>query len=187
MENEVWKDVIDYEGIYQVSNTAKIRSIDRLCYVENHGKTRCSVTQKRKGRIIIPYRSKRTGYYMVVLSKNGVHKTKNIHRLMAVAHIPNPENKPQVNHKDGNKVNNKIENLEWVTHKENIIHAFENKLVKGSVGEGSHLSKLKKEDVLIIRDMLSKGVSMGVIARKYLVSRSSIFSIKHNESWKYAF
>lgn len=99
---EVWKDVEGYEGLYQVSIFGNLYS----SYV------------KRKLQLSLD----EYGYKQVILVKNGVRKRHLLHRMVAQAFIPNPENKPQVNHIDENKTNNNVSNLEWVTSKENINH-----------------------------------------------------------------
>lgn len=107
LPNEVWKDIPDYEGIYQVSNKGRIKSLARI--VGN-----C----KRKDKIIIP-KDNGTDYYKVNLYKNGKHKNHYVHKLVASVFINNESNKPCINHKDYNRKNNNVENLECVTYKEN--------------------------------------------------------------------
>jgi hypothetical protein len=113
---EIWKDIPNYEEQYQVSNLGRVKSKERIVLRNNKHK----IHLKEK----ILYQGERSGYKVVFFIKNGIKKSFQIHRLVADAFIPNPENKPQVNHIDGNKVNNKITNLEWVTAKENINHAY---------------------------------------------------------------
>lgn len=107
---EVWKDVKGYEGLYQVSSLGRVKSVRRYEYTRWYGGELKSIRQGR--------------YLRTSLCKNGKLKTHNIHRLVAEAFIPNPKNKPEVNHIDGNKENNNVNNLEWVTRKENAIHAY---------------------------------------------------------------
>ena len=111
---EVWKDIKDYEGLYQVSNLGNVRSLDKIlkAYIKN---------QKniiRKGKKLKPRYDKK-GYQMVVLYKNGIGKNFKVHRLVAEAFIPNPNNLPQINHKDETKRNNIFTNLEWCDCKYN--------------------------------------------------------------------
>lgn len=123
--NEIWKDINGFEGFYQVNNYGTIRSIDR--YV-NHPKGGKKIA---RGKITNQYIGTH-GYYIVVINKDGKTFTKTVHRLMAIAFLDNPENKREVNHKDGNKLNNNLSNLEWNTSSENRQHAFDNDLQKGS-------------------------------------------------------
>lgn len=111
MIGEIWKDIKGYEGIYQVSNLGRVKSLKR--YSNNNANT--------KDRLLKPSFNKK-GYLRVVLCKNGIQYNKTIHRLVAEAFIPNPDNKPQVNHIDEDKTNNRISNLEWMTNKENRNH-----------------------------------------------------------------
>lgn len=110
---EVWKDIPNYEGHYQASNLGRIKSL------------------KRKGRILKQGIS-HNGYLSVVLSKNGKVKTYRVHRLICNTFIDNHFNKPEINHIDGNKKNNKISNLEWCTCSENMIHAYSTGIFKAS-------------------------------------------------------
>lgn len=111
---EIWKDIPEYKGEYQASSIGRVRSIDR--YVSGRGDTKRFV----KGKVLSPG-VKWNGYEHVSLS-NG--KDCNVHRLIAITFITNPKRKPCVNHKDGNKRNNKTSNLEWVTHSENEFHSI---------------------------------------------------------------
>lgn len=101
---EIWRDVIGYEGLYQVSNYGRVKSLNY------HG--------GKKEKVLKPGKD-RCGYLYVVLCKEGSHKKYKVHRLVAQAFIPNPNNYPCVNHKDENKTNNCVDNLEWCTYKYN--------------------------------------------------------------------
>lgn len=114
---EIWKDISGYEGLYQVSNLGRVRSFDR--YVRNGTSNR----NIKRGKILKPCVT-RDGYLQLNLIKDKKKKVSTIHRLVAKAFIENPENKPCVNHIDGNKQNNNVTNLEWVTYSENTIHAM---------------------------------------------------------------
>ena len=110
---EIWKDIIGYEGTYQVSNLGNVRSLHW-----NHS---------NKIRLLTPFLN--SGYLRVGFRTNNVLKNYLIHVLVANAFIPNPESKPQVNHKDGNKLNNNVSNLEWVSASENVVHAKTHNLI----------------------------------------------------------
>lgn len=130
----IWKDIQGYEGLYQVSNTGDIRGLDRkrfngYSYYDYKGK-------KLKGR------KTRKGYLTVVLYIQNNTRTFPIHRLVAQAFIPNPNNLPQVNHKDGNKQNNCVDNLEWITNKDNQLHAWKLGLQKTRLGKDNPASKV---------------------------------------------
>lgn len=105
---EVWKDIKGYEGYYQISNLGNVKSCNRQIKRLNHLK---NLKEKLKKSTL----DKGTGYYCVVLSKNNKRNKCYIHRLVAEAFIPNPDNLPFVNHKDETRTNNRIENLEWCT------------------------------------------------------------------------
>ena len=108
---EIWVDIKGYEGFYQVSNQGRVRSVEReIIRVDGKKKT-------FKGKIL--NQQIRRGYYIVYLSKNGKTKTVRVHRLIAIAFIPNPENKPHIDHINTITTDNRIENLRWVTPKEN--------------------------------------------------------------------
>ena len=120
-----WKYIKGYEGLYMVSNTGIIKSVDR--YV-NHGRHEGKL-KFIKGRILKQNKNlKRAGYMQVSLWKNNKSREYKVHRIVAEAFIPNPSNLPQVNHIYGDKANNNVNNLEWVTDKENKRHGWENGL-----------------------------------------------------------
>lgn len=129
MLTEKWKPIKNYEGLYEVSNTGKVRSVTREV------KTTNGRTVKTQGKELKPISSKLTArhpnpMFHVELWKNNQRKVFMIHRLVAETFIPNPEGKPQVNHKDGNRYNNGVSNLEWCTCSENSLHAYKTGLTK---------------------------------------------------------
>ncbi len=141
---EEWRDIEGYEGLYQVSNLGRVRSLRNTC-----------------GRLLDEPKIKKAtkdhgGYLTVTFSVEYKRKTYKVHRLVATAFIPNPENKPQVNHINGVKTDNCVKNLEWCTARENMIHAFSVGLNKGSPGEKHHMAKLNNEQVAEIRRIYKK-------------------------------
>lgn len=137
---EVWKDIENYEGIYQVSNLGNVKVLSRQVW---NGKG--FRTQDER---ILQQSNNQWGYNIVTLTKDSKRKPHKVHRLVAQAFIPNPENKEQVNHIDGNKTNNNVNNLEWNTRQENISHAYINKLSPSS--KVSNLIALKNDNGDII-------------------------------------
>ena len=116
---EIWKDIQGYEGVYQISNLGEIKSLERMIVTNDN------ITKKIKEKILKPCLRK-NGYYGIVLKKDDKSKYYAIHRLVAQHFIPNPNNLPQVNHKDENKINNCVENLEWCTSQYNINYGTHN-------------------------------------------------------------
>lgn len=158
---EIWVDVIDHEGRYKVSNLGRVSSF------------------RFEGHILKPLRL-RDNYLAIVLQHaNGTKKHRMIHRLVAQHFIPNPDNKPQVNHKDGNIHNNHADNLEWVTPKENIHHSIRLGLQKTN---GNRV--LDDVQAGIIRDAIHAGFSGGAIAKYFGVSSTVIYGIRHNKTYK---
>lgn len=124
---EVWKDIKGYERLYQISNFGNVRSLDRVFYQKNPWGF-CS-TFKYKGRKISPT-TNRNGYYYVDLTNRQKRKRFYVHRLVAESFIPKDCNRPHINHKDLNKKNNNVENLEWCSREENMRHAVKNNAIK---------------------------------------------------------
>lgn len=157
MEEEIWKDIIGYEGIYKISNTGKI---------------------KNKYGFILANRMKSTKYYGLILYKNNKIKNVYVHRLIAIHFIPNPENKKCVNHINGIKSDYRIENLEWCTYKENSEHAKKNNLLKPATEFQLPQTKISNKQVFEIRKRLSNGEMGRSLSKEYGVSEQTICDIK---------
>lgn len=171
---EVWKDVKNYEGHYQVSNLGNVKSLDKV------------VTQKTKYNTFVDaiYRGKelrkeilKGGYLRVTLSKSNKQKRITIHRLVALAFIDNIENKKYVNHKDGNTNNNNILNLEWCTSSENELHSYD------VLGKINPIRKLTNHQVIDIKKNAIKRVNINSYAIKYNVHITTILNILNNKTY----
>lgn len=136
----------------------------------------------RQGRNKIRKLSKKSGYYFVALYNGNGNKQVHIHRILAEMFLEPPTNgRNHVNHKDGSPLNNSLDNLEWVTHAENRKHAC--RVLRKGIGERNGNSKLKENEVLEIKKMLSENVFQKTIAKKFGVSRTTISWINCGGTW----
>ncbi len=166
---EIWKDIPNYEGLYQVSNRGSVKVLPK--------------NANRKEKILKP-NMKYPGYFYLNLVKNRQSRHYTIHRLVALTFIPNPENKKEVNHIDANKLNNLIPNLEWCTRQENIRHRDLNSL--SPRGEKNGSSKLKEKQVRKILNLYNSGkIKCVTMARKYGVGQSTISDIIRRKTWRH--
>lgn len=164
------KPIKNFENLYAITDKGEVITLKRDSYV-------------KKERISKGYKNKK-GYMVFDFRRRG-GKVRPIHRLVAEAFIPNPNNLPQVNHKDGNKTNNCVDNLEWCNNSYNQIHAFANNLQKGNFKHPN--SKLKYEDVIYIKHNYQKGVlGKGIrsMAKRFNVCDSTIKQILNGSSYK---
>lgn len=175
---EIFKDIPGYKDIYKVSNLGNVKSVDRLVNAKGN------VKRLQKGRLLKPQLTY-VGYYRVELSKKGTRKKHSIHRLVALAFIPNPDNKPTVNHIDKCRINNRVDNLEWATSKEQIEHSYNEITANQKRGEEHPCNKLTEQQVLEIGEALSKGVKAKGLAKQYNVCAVSISDIKNRCTWKH--
>lgn len=152
---------------------------DTLYMVSDRG--RVVSMKQRYWRILKPGTDK-DGYFRVDISHKGKVKHYHIHKLVALCFINNPNKKPCINHKDGNKKNNKVENLEWCTISENTQHAYNNGHLVGPRGSRNHFSKINEDDVILIRSMLQYATPKKV--SYYLgISYTIVSDIKAGRTW----
>lgn len=173
---EEWRDIKGFEGLYQISNFGRVRGVDR--YIKD------SIGRNRfhKRKLKSQSTSKR-GYNFVTISKNTKMYMFNVHRLVALAFIPNPHNKPCVNHIDLNQLNNHVSNLEWCTQKENVHHAIKNGHVSPINIKVMVMNKSTKEKI-IFKSQNQASLFMG--KNKQYLSNTKIKNIWENEfySWE---
>lgn len=172
LSNEIWKDIKDFENLYQVSSLGRVKSLQKE--VMNY-----MGLGIRKEKVLKP-RINNSGYEYINLRKFKDPKSFMVHRLVAIAFVENPQNKPQVNHINGIKSDNRLENLEWCTASENVKHSYI-KLNR----QCFRREKLNKEEVLEIRKMLKlKGNNITNLSLKLNISRTTIWKISKNLSYK---
>jgi hypothetical protein len=176
---EVWKDVSGYEGKYQVSDFGRVKSLARIV------ESRKGIFGNKREILLKPTKNKK-GYLRVKLCivKNEVSSEKNfyVHSLVLNSFLENPLNKPQVNHKNGIKDDNRVDNLEWATGSENVIHSLENKLKVPQKGSEHGMSKLTEKEVLEIRT-IGRTKTLKEVAKIYNVDMSLISLILLNKIW----
>jgi hypothetical protein len=177
---EIWKDIEGYEGYYQVSNLGRVKSLQRTVY------GRKGSARPVQEKVLSP-RINKYGYSTTVITSGGFKRYVSVHRLVAIAFIPNPDNLPQVNHINGIKTDNRVENLEWVTAKENVRHSYDVLNRKGFSARGTARKNAKMNDEIVadIKREIEKGTSLVVLAKKYGVVYKSIHQIKAGVRWKH--
>jgi len=174
LEGETWRAVVGYEGLYEVSNFGRIKSFNK------NGNNKNSIRIQRANQF---------GYLVLTISKDNKKKLVQAHRLVAKTFIPNPDNKPQVNHKKGIKTDNRVSELEWATRSENSLHSFHilnNRKALDNLDMLTELNTIFKEkeikDVLVKR---ASGLSVIEIAKEYNAHRSTITNIIRNNKDKF--
>lgn len=135
---EVWRPVVGWEGLYEVSSHGRVRSLDRVQVGRGHTKPRLF-----KGRVLKQFLDQ-TGYMTLGFMIHRKHKFVHVHRLVAEAFIPNPDNLPQINHKDEDKTNNNVENLEWCTNQYNMVY-------------GTRIERMRKSKLKPIEQLTLEG------------------------------
>ena len=168
------RDVVGYEGRYSVSQCGTVYSMN----YRRTGRVKALCSCPHPG-----------GYVLVSLGKRGKIRKEKVHRVVAIAFVPNPSKKPEVNHKDGDKKNNNVSNLEWVTRKENASHGYKNGFLRNPPtghGEAASNSKLNNHQVIQIKNLLlEKRVRQVDIAKKFNVGITAIERIRSGRTWSH--
>lgn len=171
---EIWKAVPGFEGHYEVSNRGRVRSLDRMI------PSRWGGEFLKKGRVLQGHND--NGYRRVNLCKDGSPSQHQVHRLVAAAFIgPCPEG-CEVNHKNFDRSDNRVENLEYVTPAENVAHATRNGHVGGKRGEKHYRARLSTEDVEEIKELVAAGNTQSDVAERFGVGQSHVSRIVNNKS-----
>lgn len=164
---EQWKPVAGYEGDYEVSNFGRVRSLKRSTY----------------GRILRPCFDGRKHYLHVSLSKNGVSTVKNVHRIVAIAFLENPDNLPEVNHKDEDKTNNCANNLEWCSHVYNNRYGSKRTCSKGSRNAMSRISEDTVREIRRLYIPNSPEFGVRALSKRFNISETHTCAIIKRRRW----
>ena len=183
----IWLPILDYEDFYEINNSGIIRSINRT--ITCRSKSGSTLQRFFKGKVIYQHLGKRDGYYLVTLCKHGTQHTFAVHSLVAKHFIPNPNNLPEVNHINGIKTNNCVDNLEWSTESENQKHAYRLGLrtsdsIKGS---GHGMSTHSEDEIFITKLLLEtcKDMPQTYLAKTFNLDESTINKIKNETTWSH--
>lgn len=170
LPREIWRNVVGYEGLYMVSNFGRVKSFYGI-----------------GERLLTPSVNKSGYQYTVLTDKNKIRKSLKVHTLVARAFLPNPENKPVVHHRDSNRANNRVNNLEWVTHRENTAYAVQNGSYDKPDSCASPRAKLTADDVRYIRAHYvprHREFGANALARKFNVCTNTIYSVVNHSTYK---
>ena len=177
---EIWKDVIGFEGLYQISNKGRIKSLDR--YIMQTNSFGDLYERRMHGKILSNKRNNGNGYKITQLKKGAEEEiigNNYVHILVAQHFIPNPENKLTVNHIDGNKSNNCVENLEWATYKEQSQHIIEHELKKSE-----YRKKLTEDEIISIYKLMHTGkYTSKEVSEIFNCNKEAVRSIKNKRTW----
>ena len=179
-EKEIWKSIKGYEDAYEISSHGNVRSLDR--YVDHLD----GGFALKKGKELVIDIGK-SGYCRVRLYLGGKSKHILVHRLVGIHYIPNPENKPEINHKFGDKGNYYYKDLEWSTRKENMIHAYSNGFKFGMKGETHGQSKITEDDARWCHLWKIVGYSQTEIAECLGITKQNVSKIQIGTRWKHIF
>lgn len=173
--DEYWLPIEGYENFYEVSNWGRIKSLEKIVSYNNG--------QMRLYEEKILKLNPSNGYRTISLVKEKIKTTAMVHRLVGLAFIPNPDDKPFINHEDGDRSNNYYLNLSWSTNSENQLHSYNvlgNKAVRG---EDNGASKLSSMAVHFIRNLYATGISQNEIGSQFGVCQEAVRKIVYKKTW----
>ena len=182
-EMENWVDIVGFEGLYQVSDLGRVRSLDRGMYVRQDRYKNPRWTN-RKG-LVLKQSPDGKGYLMVALCKNGISKIKTVHRLVARHFVSRVGYAPVVNHLNSNNKDNRASNLEWCTIKENNQHTINSGRARVPRGSEHYASKISEDEAALIKKMLAAGSGATATARKLSLPYGAVRGIQKGSTWKY--
>lgn len=168
-----WRKIAGFDGDYLVSNTGLVRSVKQ------------ERRRKLKRYFIMRPAINSGGYWSCALCKNGISSTHSVHQLVGKAFISNPENKHDINHKDGVKTNNHVDNLEWNTRSENLSHAYDTALRIRPHGLSNGRCKLSEDQVRTIRVRAETGESPAKIGKDFNVTHTTVRNIRKRKIWSH--
>lgn len=176
---EIWKPVLGYEGIYEISDLGRLRSVDRLVR-SNYGGLK-----PIPGQIMACPVNER-GYAVATLRRDGGKRSRVVHGLVAESFLPADPARPNINHIDGNKLNNSASNLERCTQQENVVHAYETGLTVGRHSGETHSRAILTEAIVRqARILFSRGIPTSTAAQMLGVTRNSLRAVRRGETWKH--
>lgn len=177
---EEWKKVVGFESLYEVSNLGNVRTVSRISKA-TEGRYK---GQEVGLKLFKPTIAQNTGYLKITLTKNRIQTTPLVHRLVAEAFLEKITGKDEVNHKNGNKLDNSVSNLEWVSRKENIQHAVKNGFRADVNGTKNPMSILTNEMVKEIF-LDNSGLKWKDLGKKYGVSYMAVYDIMTGRRWSW--
>lgn len=177
-KGEVWRDIVEYEGYYLVSNKGRVFSKLREEFVESR---RTGGHYRKRGNYLCKSLVNKLGYEQIPLRKSGKTKLHTVHRLVAFAFLPNPDK--EVNHINGIRHDNRLENLEWSNRRHNALHGT--RVLGKNRGETNTKSKLTEKEVLEIKALLEKGFTQTEVSQNFDVTNGAIYRIQHGFNWSW--